>query len=50
MANKLWPDWLRKIDTLVEDDAVTEVVARVLEKRWPQSRRPFSNGPGLVDA
>jgi IS5 family transposase len=35
----LWPDWLRKIDTLLEDDAVIEVVAQALEKRWPQSRR-----------
>jgi transposase, IS5 family len=38
-GHKLWPDWLRKIDTLLEDDAVIEVVAQGLEKRWPQSRR-----------
>src|SRR5438105_1145139 len=38
-GHKLWPDWLRKIDTLLEDDAVIEVVAQALEKRWPQSRR-----------
>ena len=38
-GHKLWPDWLRKIDTLLEDDTVTEVVAQALEKRWPQSRR-----------
>ena len=38
-GHKLWPDWLRKIDTLLEDEAVTEVVAQALEKRWPQSRR-----------
>ena len=38
-GHKLWPDWLRKIDTLLEDDAVIEVVAHALEKRWPQSRR-----------
>jgi len=36
---KLWPDWLRKIDTLLEDEAVIEVVAHALEARWPQSRR-----------
>ena len=24
---KLWPDWLRKIDTRLEDEAVIEVVA-----------------------
>jgi len=38
-GHKLWPDWLRKIDALLEDDAVIEVVARALETRWPQSRR-----------
>src|SRR5260370_1830085 len=38
-GHKLWPDWLRKIDTLLEDDVVIEVVAQALEKRWPQSRR-----------
>src|SRR6266446_9370746 len=38
-GHKLWPDWLRTIDTLLEDDAVIEVVAQGLEARWPQSRR-----------
>jgi IS5 family transposase len=38
-GHKLWPDWLRKIDILLEDEAVIEVVARALEVRWPQSRR-----------
>jgi IS5 family transposase len=38
-GHKLWPDWLRKIDTLLEDEAVIEVVAQALETRWPQSRR-----------
>jgi transposase, IS5 family len=38
-GHKLWPDWLRKIDTLLEDEAVIEVVAQSLEARWPQSRR-----------
>src|SRR5579863_6238753 len=37
--HKLWPDWLRKIDTLLEDEAIVEVVAQGLEARWPQSRR-----------
>ena len=37
-GHKLWPDWLRRIDTLLEDDAVIEVVAHALEARWPQSR------------
>jgi IS5 family transposase len=38
-GHKLWPDWLRRIDTALEDTAVIEVVAQALEKRWPQSRR-----------
>jgi IS5 family transposase len=38
-GHKLWPDWLRKIDTLLEDEAVIEAVAQGLERRWPQSRR-----------
>ena len=38
-GHKLWPDWLRKIDTLLEDEAVIEVVAHALEARWPHSRR-----------
>jgi transposase, IS5 family len=38
-GHKLWPDWLRRIDTLLEDEAVIEVVAQSLEARWPQSRR-----------
>jgi IS5 family transposase len=38
-GHKLWPEWLRKIDTLLEDEAVIEVVAQALEARWPQSRR-----------
>ena len=38
-GHKLWPDWLRRIDTLLEDEAVIEVVALALEARWPQSRR-----------
>ena len=38
-GHKLWPDWLRKIDTLLEDEAVIEVVAQGLERRCPRSRR-----------
>src|SRR6267142_1677797 len=38
-GHKLWPDWMRKIDTLLEDEAVIDVVAHALEARWPQSRR-----------
>ncbi len=32
-GHKLWSDWLLKIDTLLEDEAVTEVVAQALERR-----------------
>jgi IS5 family transposase len=38
-GHKLWPDWLRRIDTLLEDEAVIEAIAQALEARWPQSRR-----------
>ncbi|PYQ92656.1 MAG: ISNCY family transposase [Acidobacteria bacterium] len=38
-GHKLWPDWLRRIDTALEDDRVIDVVAQALEKRWPHSRR-----------
>jgi IS5 family transposase len=38
-GHKLWPVWLKKIDTLLEDEAVIEVVAQALETRWPHSRR-----------
>jgi len=38
-GHKLWPDWLRRVDTALEDEAVIDVVAQALEKRWPQSRR-----------
>ena len=30
-GHKLSPDWLRKIDTLLEDEAVTETVAQGLD-------------------
>lgn len=38
-GHKLWPDWLRRIDTLLEDEAVIDTVVQALETRWPQSRR-----------
>ena len=38
-GHKLWPDWLRRIDTLLEDEAVIDTVVRALEARWPESRR-----------
>ena len=45
-GHKLWPEWLRRIDTLLEDEAVIEVVAQGLEARWPQSRRRGHAGRG----
>ena len=38
-GHKLWPDWLRKIDTLLEDEAVIETVAQGLEAWRPRSFR-----------
>ena len=38
-ADKLWPDALERIDHLIDDEALVEVVAEALERRWPQSRR-----------
>jgi IS5 family transposase len=43
-GHKLWPEWLRRIDTLLEDEAVIEVVAQAMERRWPQSRRRGRQG------
>ena len=43
-GHKLWPEWLRKIDTALEDETVIEVIAQALEKRWPQSRRRGRHG------
>jgi hypothetical protein len=30
-GHKLWPDWLRRIDTLLEDEAVIDTVVQALE-------------------
>ena len=51
-GHKLWPDWLRRIDTLLEDEAVIEVVAQALETRWPESRRRgrFGDAGGGCDS
>jgi hypothetical protein len=38
-ADKLWPADLRRIDALLEDEAVLEPLVTALEARWPQSRR-----------
>ena len=47
-GHKLWPDWLRKIDTLLEDDTVIEVVAQALEQRSPRRRRGRLGAPADV--
>jgi IS5 family transposase len=38
-AEKLWPEPLRRIDALLDDEALIEIVAEGLEARWPASRR-----------
>jgi hypothetical protein len=38
-GHTLWLDWLRRIDTLLDDEAVIEAVAQALEARRPHSRR-----------
>lgn len=38
-ADKLWPDALRRIDQLIDDEGLVEIVAEALERRWAQSRR-----------
>jgi len=38
-GDKLWPAWLKRIDQVLEDDAVIDTVATALEQRWPQSRK-----------
>jgi IS5 family transposase len=37
-SDKLWPEWLKRIDTLLEDEAVIDTVTSALEQRWPKSR------------
>ena len=38
-ARKLWPAALRRIDQLIDDDALVEVIAAAWERRYPTSRR-----------
>jgi IS5 family transposase len=48
-ADKMWPEALRRIDQLLDDEALVEVVAEALERRWPQSRgRGRSGTPAEV--
>jgi IS5 family transposase len=37
-GEKLWPDDLRRIDELLEDEVVVESIVEGLQKRWPLSR------------
>src|SRR5260221_11946840 len=39
-ASKLWPAALRRIDQLIDDEALVEVIAAALERRDPKRRRP----------
>lgn len=43
-ASKLWPAALRRIDQLIDDDALVEVIAAALERRYPKSRRRGRHG------
>jgi IS5 family transposase len=43
-ADKLWSDSLRRIDQLIDDEALIDVIAEALARRWPQSRRRGREG------
>lgn len=43
-ASKLWPAGLRRIDQLIDDEALVEVIAAALERRYPKSRRRGRHG------
>ena len=38
-ADKLWDPTLRRIDALLDDEALIEVIAETLARRHPQSSR-----------
>lgn len=38
-GDKLWPEDLRRVDALLDDEQLVEQVAEALRSRWPQSRR-----------
>ena len=44
-ADKLWPAALRRIDQLIDDEALVEGIAEALERRWAQSYRRGRPGP-----
>jgi len=43
-ADKMWPPALRRIDQLIDDEGLVEVIAEALQQRWPQSRRRGRSG------
>jgi IS5 family transposase len=43
-ASKLWPAALRRIGQLIDDEALVEVIAAALERRYPKSRRRGRHG------
>jgi len=43
-ASKLWPAALRRIDQLIDDEALVEVIAAALERRYPKSRHRGRHG------
>jgi IS5 family transposase len=43
-ADKMWPEALRRIDQVIDDEALVEGIAEALERRWPQSRRRGRRG------
>ncbi|MGH9160175.1 MAG: ISNCY family transposase [Vicinamibacteraceae bacterium] len=43
-ASKLWPAELRRIDQVIDDEALVEVIAAALERRYRQSRRRGRRG------
>ncbi len=43
-ADKMWPEALRRIDQLIDDEGLVDVIAAALERRWPQSRRRGRSG------
>ena len=45
-GHKLWPDWLRRIDTRLDDDTVLDGVTKALEARWPERRRAARDARG----
>jgi hypothetical protein len=39
-GHELWPDWLRRIDSLLDEEAVIDTLVQALEARWPSASAP----------